>query len=229
MMGINAEFLKIPEAFLKAYQHDIMAWAANLEKYPTCEIRLVGMPGSGTILDAANVRETATLSATLWKHPISGETKIVVVPATDFDEEVIRLHVEKLPSILAAQRARAAAPKQVRAVGAEFDLPEIFVQAYNEELVEWGRELSKHGRCKHIVLRKIPGEPVALNAHGTENYFGVDLIAEVMRLTDDEVRLLIKPETEVSKMLIAKHCEAIERYGLPEPRRTVEQARKAAN
>lgn len=108
---------------------------------------------------------------------------------------------------------------QVRMVSAKFELPEVFVRAYHGELSEWGREFSKQGRCKFVLLRKIPGAPVTLDRHGQEPYLGVNLIASVERISSEEVRLRIEAEDEISEMLIAKHCEAIARYGMPEARK----------
>jgi len=111
---------------------------------------------------------------------------------------------------------------QVRMVAAKFELPEVFVRAYHDDLTTWGRNLSKVGRCARIILREIPGAPVVLDAHGQRPMHAVDLVASLERLTSDEVRLVIEADDEQSEMLIAKHSEAIERFGLP-------VARKAAN
>lgn len=108
---------------------------------------------------------------------------------------------------------------QVRMVSAKFDLPEVFVRAYHDDLTTWGRNLSRVGRCARIILRPIPGAPVVLDQHGWVPMHAVDLVASVERLTADEVRLLIEAEDEQSEALIARHCEAIERYGMPEARR----------
>lgn len=106
-------------------------------------------------------------------------------------------------------------------VAARFELPEIFVRAYHADLTAWGRNLSKVGRCARIILRPIPGAPVVLDHHGGVPMHAVELVASLERITADEVRLRIEAEDEQSEMLIAKHCEAIERFGMPEARKAV--------
>jgi hypothetical protein len=122
-----------------------------------------------------------------------------------------------------------SAGAQVRMVDARFALPELFVRAYGEDLREWGRNLSKVGRCARIMLRPIPGAPVVLDDHGCIPMHAVELVASVERITSEEVRLLIAAEDEQSSMLIAKHCEAIMRYGLPRSLAEKRAAEKALN
>lgn len=114
-----------------------------------------------------------------------------------------------------------AGAAQVRMVAAKFDLPEVFVRAYHEDLTAWGRNLSRVGRCARIILREIPGAPVVLDAHGGRPMHAVELVASLERITADEVRLVIEAEDEQSEMLVRKHCEAIARYGLPVARQAV--------
>ena len=217
---IDATFEDIPHAFLRAYSREVMGWAGRLGRSrpgsePLLKICLATMP-EVTALGEAFV-EYVTLACEVWTHPVSGDVKFLIKPASEAEIVAIRKHLERLPAIETAWRLAAARAKRARKrVDATFeDVPECFVRAYEADLKAWGSSFRDRGGKAGLVLRRIPGEPVALDQWGQEPMIGVELIAAVDKVLTDGVVLVIRPVDEKSRELIAKHAEAIERYGEP--------------
>lgn len=110
--------------------------------------------------------------------------------------------------------------KPRKSVDAVFDrVPDLFVQTYAAELRSWGADFARKGPNALLVLRDIPNQPVLVDAWGQRPQVGVHLCAKVDRARsgDDVVKLIISPETEDDARKIARHCEAILRFGPPLP------------
>lgn len=212
----SCEFSGIPGSFLKSYDREIFAWAANLATAgPVLRIKLAQFPEMMRLGDA--FAQYVSLSCTMFKHPISGLVKLTIEPASPKDYADILEHMDRLPAIVAAWR-KVGAEQSRRAkqqVAAVFEnIPDAFVKAYEPELRAWGQNLRASGGKRTIVLREVPGAPVAVDGWGDKPLLGAALVAEVEKMAKG-VRLRIRPEDAVAEALIAHHAEDIERYGMP--------------
>lgn len=87
------EFQRIPDAFVSRYDAELQTWARNLSKWGlACQIRLRGPVRGIPVLDGNG--EPPLLHVRL-KARRDG-SRMVVMPAGDFSEDLIRRHVEAL-------------------------------------------------------------------------------------------------------------------------------------
>lgn len=87
------EFQRIPEDFVSRYDAELQTWAANLSKWgPQCQIRLRG-PIRG--VPPVDENGAAPLVHVRLKAKRDG-SRMVVMPAGEFSEDLIRRHVEAL-------------------------------------------------------------------------------------------------------------------------------------
>lgn len=223
----TAEFENLPEVFLRTYQREMMGWARDLEaRGPLLKIAPWQRPDS-TILSVDH-QPTIMLRCDLLKHAISGKLVMKIQPDSEADVAAVARHVEALPGIMAAHRAKAAAirdtPKSY--VSAEFvGIPDYFVERYGFELREWGRNLKKIGLKKHIILREGTLSDLSPNEEQGAVLLQVSLVADVERYKNDQLKLIIKPETDQDDMLIRKHCEKLQKAGIAAVAQLVEPER----
>ncbi len=223
---IDAEFLHLPELFITAYQGELLAWAGDLvARGPFLELELWNAPGA-TVL-SPGFQGKLTLRCDTMASPVRRSVLFVIQPDGPENYEKARLHCEALPSILAAQRAKAEAVKGTArgAVRAEFNLPDYFVERYGLELREWGRNFSRIGLVKTIVLREGTLSDLSPDAEQGAVLLGVKLEAKIERLRNDEMKIVISPQTEKDEGIIARHVEKMTRVGIPARAQLVEPPR----
>src|SRR5579859_5316406 len=83
-------------------------------------------------------------------------------------------------------------------------MPDWFVERYDDELQAWGRNFSKIGAVKHIVLREGALSDLSPNPEYGAVLYRIGLIAEI---SDGGRRVTVRPLDEQSEALIARHCE----------------------
>lgn len=87
------EFQRIPDDFVTRYDAELQTWAANLSKWgPACQIKLRG-PVRG-VPEVDGLGEAPIIHVRL-KARRDG-SRMVVMPAGEFSEDLIRRHVEAL-------------------------------------------------------------------------------------------------------------------------------------
>lgn len=226
-MGLSAQFTALPQAFLQVYSRELLDWAASLQSHgPFFDLDLWNPPGATTLSPGWQGRVRLRCDALA-----DTQTKRVVLTIQpDGEEDVarVRKHVEELPAIIAAHRARAEANRGTPRgqIAAQFlDIPEYFVLRYGHELRAWGQNLSKIGLTKTIVLREGNLSDLSPDPEIGAVLLGVKLTATIDRLKGDELRLTIKPATEMDRRTIAKHCEKMEGVGIRPFANLVEPAR----
>lgn len=222
----GAEFHDLPEAFLTAYQNELMGWSRDLQaRGPFLEIDLWDPPGA-TML-STGYQGKVKLRCDVQAHPVTKVVKFVIQPDSEEDVARVRRHCEELPSILRAHKAAAAANKDKPrgAVSAVFNVPDYFVERYGFELREWGRNLKKIGLRKHIMLREGTLSDLSPNEELGAVLVRVELKAEIERMANDELRLVIGPADEEQERLIRKHCEKMQRNKIPARAQLVEPER----
>ena len=226
--GVAAEFVRIPEAFLKVYSQELLDWAAGLEtKGQFLEVMLWNPPGATSVL-AAGHQGKVTLRCDVTVNPANKAVRLVIQPDDEADAARVAKHCEDLPGIMRAHRAAAEAnrDKPRGAVSAVFNLPEYFVARYSYELREWGRNLKKIGLVKTIVLREGTLSDLSPDPEIGAVLLGVKLQAKIERMDNGaDLRLIIAPATEKDEMIIAKHCEKMTRVGIPAVANLVEPPR----
>jgi hypothetical protein len=129
---------------------------------------------------------------------------------------------------MAAHRAKAETLKGTARgnVRAEFErIPEYFVQRYGLELREWGRNLTRIGFIKTIVLREGTLSDLSTDEEQGAVLLGVKLRGRIERLNGDDILWLVRPDTEQDERLIAKHVEKMTRVGIPARAELVEPPR----
>lgn len=211
MGEITTEFHRLPMAFLEAYQRDLLTWAAEFGRIgPRLRVRLLRAPLTGS-LDIAALQETIELMAELYRHPVSGERRIVIGPASDFEVEIVELHVQDLPRILMAReiaaKAWAARGEVVRAV---FEgVPVAVVEHYDAQFKTWGAEIAKRGRRCAIPFDVGPGEKPRVDADGNPIWRGAWFEAELDWSDAARPRLVIRPADEATLELLERHAAEI--------------------
>lgn len=91
-------------------------------------------------------------------------------------------------------------------------MPDWFVERYDDELSAWGANFRKIGPIKHIVLREGYFSDLSPNEEQGAVLYRVALIAEVSSGRD---RVTVRPVGEQDEALIARHCEKMQRLGVP--------------
>lgn len=213
MNAITTHFEKLPEVFLKTYRRDLMAWAVRRDS-PRMTLRLLRKPGGdGGVLDICHVQQTVELMVETYRHPVSGEVKVMVGPASNFDVEMIEYHSQALPQIVAA-RAVAARARMTRdepiPVYPE-RIPDAFWKHYAVSFEAWVKSL-RRGLLRCIKFDRPPGEPLKLDGEGREIEEGAWFGAYVDWDDPANPRLLIQPVDEHAEQLIEQHTAEMRRH-----------------
>ncbi len=212
-MNIETVFEKLPEVFLQTYQPEIMAWATEREGNVK-EIRLLRRPGNVTVLDISHVQQTVGLMRESYRHPVSGEWKVLVGPATDFDVEIIELHCQMLPGIKAARDAAAREwARSGQQIEARFDrVPDAFLRHYEAQFKTWGREFKKRGQNCAVILETPPGQATPLDEGGRPVIACVWFKAHLDWTDAAKPKLIIEPKDEFAEELMARHTAEMKRH-----------------
>lgn len=206
-MKVETVWQHLPEIFLKTYEREIMLWATRVDE-PTLKIRLFRKPGAADgELDISHIQEFALLTRQAFKHPVSGEMKVMVAPVSGFDIEIIELHCQRLPGILGSRAAAARAwARRGGHMAAQFErIPDAFVEHYNYQFRVWGSEFRQRGPRCAIVFDLAPGASPELDGEGRPMMKGAWFEAYADWSRPDNPRLVIMPVDEANEELIARH------------------------
>lgn len=91
-------------------------------------------------------------------------------------------------------------------------MPDFFVERYEGEISAWGANFGKIGPIKHIVLREGYFSDLSPNEENGAVLYRVGLVAEVSSSRD---KVTVRPLGEQDEALIARHCEKMQRLGVP--------------
>lgn len=212
-MLIETVFKKLPDVFLETYKAEILSWAMEREGN-TKAIRLLRKPGVNTVLDISHIQETVSLLRESYRHPVSGEWKVLVGPASNFDVEIIELHCQMLPKIIAARATAAREWAQSgQQVDARFDrVPDAFLKHYDTQFKTWGREFKKRGQNCAVILDYPPGTVPPLDDGGRPVIAAVWFKAHLDWADASKPKLVIEPKDEFAEELIARHTREMKRY-----------------
>lgn len=210
----DLQFL-LPDLFVKVYQTELMDWARTRRQH--CKVRLWNRPGV-TMLDMSYWPEV-TLRLDAYGDQITKRMKFLIQPDTDQDREIVTKHCAALPNILEAQHAAAAADRGTRKNMARwaFDgtVPEYFVHRYQAELRAWAANFKKIGTRKHIVLREGNLSDISPNPEHGAVLLRVALLAKIDRKAGDDFEIVVSAASDQDEALIAKHCEKLQKAGIP--------------
>lgn len=211
-LNVETKFEHLPDLFLKTYQNEIMAWALDRDSL-TLKITLLRKPGPHTRLGAA-VAQQAELRRQSFKHQISGQWRVLVMPASEADIEMIAKHCHELPGIqLARQAAAAAWGRRGKGVSAYFEhIPDAFVQHYRDAFTTWGRELKIRGRRCAIPLDLPPGESPALDEGGRPVMKGAWFEADMDWTDVENPKLIIRPADPFYAEMVARHTREMSKH-----------------
>jgi hypothetical protein len=212
--NVVTHFEKLPEVFLKTYAGELMAWAVRRDS-PRLTLRLLRKPGGdGGVLDICHVQQTVELMVETYRHPVSGEVRVMVGPASNFDVEIIEYHSQQLPKIVAdraaAARAWANRGQQVRACFER--IPEPFLRHYAEQFQIWGREFKSRGRRCSIVFDLPPGAVPEKDSEGRSIWRGAWFEADLDWENPADPRLVIRPADEHAEQLIEQHTAEMRKH-----------------
>lgn len=216
-LPIGANFRKIPEIFIETYAKEIFDWAAKLQQAGQyLEIALWNRPDANVL--SSDYWPKVTLRCDLKVNTTSNKLLMEVGPDSEQDEEIVAKHSAALPSIMAAQRAAAQASRDKAKGQARwtFDgtVPDYFVLRYQDELRAWAHNFKKIGFRKHVVLREGGLADLSPNPEQGAVLISVELTARVDRLDGDDLRIVVGAD-EQNEALIRRHCEKMERNGIP--------------
>jgi hypothetical protein len=206
---MNAQAIfEIPDVFVDAYRSALMEWA--VAGTPTRRVALLRMPGVERI--GFDLVDEVELAAAKFRHPVSGEHRVVVSGASAFDVEVIEWHCARLPVIKAARRAfaRRCREEMVRNGGRRYfceGMPREFAEHYRDAFENWMRTSRwRGGRC--AVPFDVPGGVRGRDAEGREIWAGAWFDGE----WDESVygpRFVIRPASEAERDLVERHTAAM--------------------
>ena len=212
--SLDVDF-QLPELFVNAYNQELLAWAGALqERGPLLTIDLWNPPGA-TIL-SPGYQGSLTLRCDVLASAEENAMLFVIQAEGPENYEKLRLHCEALPKIMAAHRARAEALKGAPrgAIRAEFNLPEYFVHRYGLELREWGRNFARIGPVKTIVLREGTLSDMSPAEDQGAVLRGVKLKAKIERLKNDEMLIVISPDSEQDERIVRNHVQKMTQAGI---------------
>lgn len=215
---LGAEFKNVPEVFLNVYAGEIFGWAAKLQQIGQhLTVNLWNRPDANVL--SSDYWPAVTLRCDLSVHGTSGKMLMTIRPDTDRDVEIVRKHCEALPAIIAAQRSAAAADRDKRRgeVRWVFDgtVPDYFVKRYEGELRAWAANFKKIGTVKTILLREGGLSDLSPNAEQGAVLIGVKLSVKIDRKQGDNLEIVVRAASDQDEMLIRKHCEKMQRNGIP--------------
>lgn len=90
-------------------------------------------------------------------------------------------------------------------------IPDFFVERYDEELQAWGRNFSKVGPVKAVILKEGPFSDISPDPEQGAVLIQVKLMARMERARE---RVTVSPSTERDEELIRKHCEKMVRLNI---------------
>jgi hypothetical protein len=102
-------------------------------------------------------------------------------------------------------------PVTVFEYGSGRPMPDWFVERYDDELAAWGSNFSKIGPIKSVVLREGHFSDLSPDPEQGAVLLQVKLLAEVSSRRD---RVTVRPLGDQDEMLIARHCEKMQRLGV---------------
>lgn len=210
--NVETRFERLPDLFLKTYTREIMAWALD-PSGNTLKIRLLRRPGPHTRLGAP-VAEEVEISRASFRHPISGQWRVVVAPAGEQDAERIAKHCEELPGIMSSRQAAARAwARKGTQVAAHFEnIPDAFVRHYREAFTAWGAEIKTRGYRCAVPLDLPPGEKPALDEGGRPIMKGAWFEAHIDWSDLENPRLVIRPADPFYAEMIERHTREMARH-----------------
>lgn len=101
-------------------------------------------------------------------------------------------------------------------------IPDYFVERYDDELCAWGRNFGKIGPVKSIMLR----EGVFSDSSPDPEQGAKLMVVRLMALMEKfQRRVTVMPYSDADEMLIAKHCEKMQRLKVHPRQRLREPAR----
>lgn len=226
--GFDAEFLRLPELFLRTYQNELLEWAASLQaRGPFLTIDLWNPPGATVI--SAGWQGQVKLRCDLMEHPTTKHRRMVIQPDGEQDAAGVARHCEELPSIMRAHRAAAEVnkgkPRGLAKWVFDGTVPDYFVHRYAFELREWARNFKKIGLKKKIVLREGTLSDLSPEPEQGAVLLGVTLVAKIERLKGDELRLVVSAASEMDERTIANHVQKMEKWKIPARAELVEPPR----
>lgn len=213
-MNVETKFERLPDLFLKTYQKEIMAWALDRDSR-TLKITLLRKPGPHTRMGAP-VAEQVEIMRQSFRHPISGQWRVLVAPVSEADVEKVAKHSHDLPQIqLARQAAAAAWARKGKHVAAHFeDIPDAFVQHYRGAFAAWGSEIKIRGRRCAIPLDLPPGEAPELDDGGRPIMKGAWFEADIDWTDVENPKLVIRPADPFYAEMVARHTREMSKHWL---------------
>ena len=91
------------------------------------------------------------------------------------------------------------------------NIPDFFVERYNEEIEAWAANFSKVGPVKQVILKEGPFADVSPDPEQGAVLIGVKLIAKMERVRG---RVTVSPMGERDEELIRKHCDKMVRLNI---------------
>jgi len=100
------------------------------------------------------------------------------------------------------------------------DVPDYFLDRYDDEIAAWANNFAKIGPVKSFVLREGPFADPSPNEEQGAELIVVRLIARMSRKGVE-----IEPYRERDRRNIARHCEKMQKFGVPARARLIEPDR----
>lgn len=91
-------------------------------------------------------------------------------------------------------------------------IPDYFVERYDDEICAWGANLRKIGRIKSFILKEGTLADLSPDPDMGAVLIQVQLRMEYVHATNT---VFVYPNTEIDEEKIRKHCERMQRAGVP--------------
>ena len=90
-------------------------------------------------------------------------------------------------------------------------IPDVFVEKYDAQFLEWARDFRTKGAKCAIVFDVLPGQVPALDVAGNLVWAGAWMTAQVETLRGKRV-MVVRPATDWDRNLIETHCWNLRRW-----------------
>lgn len=94
-------------------------------------------------------------------------------------------------------------------------IPDYFVERYDFDWRRWGANFKQHGLNYRVLIREGGLSDLSPNPEQGAVMLAVDLTCEIERRAGEVHKITIKVADEQSRAVMLRHCEKMQRAGLP--------------
>lgn len=94
-------------------------------------------------------------------------------------------------------------------------IPDYFVERYDFDWRRWGSNFKQYGLNYRVIVREGGLADLSPNEEQGAVLLGVDMTCEIERRAGSVHKITVKVADEQSKAIMLRHCEKMQRVGIP--------------